>query len=230
MVNSLLEFDKGDLEKGLGDFVGLKSKMEVLLRKTSKYRKFLAIKDPSEQIYGPMMLEKMRNMCSRFEDIDEKFEEQLCPIYESIESEHNRRLEEMSLEERRRREEEFQRRVQEGIQETYLEERRRQERLRERQQDEMRRKEELDRLNLQERERLGEISRRIDGMVEFIRGLEVGVALDEFKETDVYVKVETGDLRTVGIGMLLLLRQELELKEFYVCIGLVSDLLTSILR
>lgn len=230
MVNSLLEFEKGDLEKGLEDFVALKSKMEVLLRKTSKYRKFLAIKDPSEQIYGPKMLEKMRNMCLRFEDIDEKFEEQLCPIYESIESEHNRRLEEMSLEERRRREEEFQRRVQEGIQETYLEEKRRLGRLREKQEEEKRRREELDRLNQQERERLGEMSRRINGMVEFIRGLETGEALDGLKETEVYSKLETCELRTVGIGILLLLRQEIDLKEFYTCVGLVSDLLVSILR
>ncbi|KAJ1612958.1 putative signal peptide-containing protein [Cryptosporidium canis] len=230
VVSSLLELERGDLEKGLGDYMALKPKMEVLLRKTSKYRKFLAIKDPSRQIYGPKMLEKMRDMCSRFEDIDEKFEEQLQPIYENIEAEHKRRLQEMDLEERRRREEEFQRRVQEGIQETYLEEKRRLERLRERQEAERRRLEELDRLNQHEKERLDEVNRRVATMAEFIRSLETGGALGEFADTDVYSKVDMEDLKIVGIGILLLLRQESELKEFYTCLGLISDLLVSILR
>ncbi|KAJ1612084.1 putative signal peptide-containing protein [Cryptosporidium canis] len=230
VVSSLLELERDDLEKGLGDYMALKPKMEVLLRKTSKYRKFLAIKDPSRQIYGPKMLEKMRDMCSRFEDVDERFEEQLQPIYESIEAEHKRRLQEMDLEERRRREEEFQRRVQEGIQETYLEEKRRLERLKERQEAERRRLEELDRLNQHEKERLDEVNRRVAAMAEFIRSLETGGALDEFADTDVYSKVEMEDLKVVGVGILLLLRQESELKEFYTCLGLISDLLVSILR
>ncbi|KAH8584399.1 uncharacterized protein ELE39_002493 [Cryptosporidium sp. chipmunk genotype I] len=204
--------------------------MEVLLRKTSKYKKFLAIKDPSEQIYGPKMLEKMRDMCSRFEDIDEIFEEQLNPIYESIEAEHMRRLLEMDQEENRRKEEEFQRRVQEGIQETYLEEKRRLEKLREKENEDRRRKEEFERLNQEEKERLDEMNRNIGMMIGFIRGLENGEVLNEFKDTQVYSKLQVDEFRIIGIGILLLLREELELKEFYVCIGLISDLFISILR
>ncbi|TRY51230.1 PUB domain containing protein [Cryptosporidium tyzzeri] len=230
VVRSLLEFEKDDLEKGLQDYVALKSKMEVLIRKTSKYKKFLAIKDPSEQIYGPKMLEKMRNMCSRFEDIDEIFEEQLNPIYESVEAEYNRKLLEMDQEERKRKEEEFKRRVQQGIQETYLEEKRRLGKLKEKQEEEKRGKEALERLNQEEKERLEKMNRNIEIMSNFIKELETGEVLNEFKDTQVYSKLEIYEFKIIGIGILLLLRQELDLKEFYTCIGLVSDLLVSILK
>ncbi|OII73229.1 uncharacterized protein cubi_02461 [Cryptosporidium ubiquitum] len=230
VVRSLLEFEKDDLEKGLQDYLALKSKMEVLFLKTSKYKKFLAIKDPSEQIYGPKMLEKMKNMCLRFEDLDEIFEEQLNPIYESIEAEYNRRMLEMDQEEKKRKEEEFQKRVQKGIQETYLEEKRRLEKLKEKQEEEKRRKEELDRLNQEEKDKLDKMNRRIETIIEFIRGLETKEALNEFIDTEIYSKLEIDELKIVGIGILLLLRQELELKEFYTCIQLISDLLVYILR
>lgn len=230
MVRSLLEFERDDLEKGLQDYMALKSKMEILLRKTSKYKKFLAIKDPSKQIYGPKMLEKMRNMCSRFEDIDEIFEEQLIPIYESIEAEYNKKLLELDQEEKRRKEEEFQRRVQKGIQETYLEEKRRLEKLKEKQESEKRRREELDRLNKEEKDRLDKMNERINIIIDFIKGLETREVLNEFFDTEIYSKLEIDELRIVGVGILLLLRQELELKEFYTCIELISDLLVYILR
>ncbi|KAF7456704.1 putative RPC10 subunit of RNA polymerases I, II, and III [Cryptosporidium felis] len=235
VVKGLLELEKDELERGLQDYLALKNKMDHLLLKTSKYRKFIAIKDSSKQIYGPKMLEKMKNMCQRFEELDQSFEEQLTPIFESIEAEYRRKLLEMDQEERRRKEEELQRRVQEGLQETYLEEKRRLEISKERQIEEARRKAELDRLTQEEEEMVRKKAQKVEEIVAFIENLENqdfvdSIAGQNFWPGSRQIKEYSG-LKKVWTGIKLLLKaDELELRDFYICIGLISDLLGSILR
>lgn len=222
IVQGLLELQKNEINNGLQDYILLKVKMEVLLRKTTKYKKFLAIKDPLKQIYGPKMLEKMRNICERFENIDEVFEEQLIPIFESIELEYKRKLFEMDQEEKRRKEEEFQKRVQQGIQETYLEEKRRLDILKKKQEEEARKKYELDRLNAQEQRKKEEMNLIINNIVELIN-------FNENNIKDKHINLDLA-LKFVYDGIIQMLNENINLKDFYSTLNLISDLLGTVIR
>ncbi|KAH7649452.1 hypothetical protein FG379_001078 [Cryptosporidium bovis] len=225
IVGELLELNKGDISKGLDDYISLRNKMDFLMRKTRKYGKFLSIKDPNRQIYGPKMLDKMRNMCQRFEIIDQIFEEQLNPIFESIEAEYRRKLLELDANERKKKEEELKKRIEEGVQETYLEEKARRMRLKEKEDEELRKKNELDRLTQEEISKQNRINDVVNNLVTYVNELEYEygklVNVNELEYTlNNYIKD----------GVVRLLFECETLLNFYLSLEKVSDLIGCILR
>ncbi|KAK6588159.1 hypothetical protein RS030_71148 [Cryptosporidium xiaoi] len=225
IVGELLELNKGDISKGLDDYISLRSKMDFLMRKTRKYGKFLSIKDPNRQIYGPKMLDKMRNMCQRFEIIDQIFEEQLNPIFESIEAEYRRKLLELDANERKKKEEELKKRIEEGVQETYLEEKARRMRLKEKEDEELRKKNELDRLTQEEISKQNRINDVVNSLVTYVNELEYEygklVNVNELEYTlNNYIKD----------GVVKLLFECEILANFYLSLEKISDLIGCILR
>ncbi|KAH8739109.1 hypothetical protein FG386_000976 [Cryptosporidium ryanae] len=225
VVNGLLDLSKEDISKGLDDYISLKSKIEFLMRKTRKYRKFLSIKDSSRQIYGPKMLDKMRNMCQRFEVIDQIFEEQLNPIFESVEMEYRIKLMNLEAEERRKKEEELKKRIEEGVQETYLEEKARLKRLKERVDEELRRENELDRLTQEEIRNQNKINEIVRGLVVYISNLESEYG--ELLNIDELEHVLSNYIKNGIIGLLF----ECEMPgDFYSNLEKISDLIGCILR